>query len=415
MTERYAAIYLRRSSADDANPGALSRDQQSAACTAVAAADGFPSPTVFEDWNRSADPALDNQRKAYQRLLSAIERDEIKVLYAAAVDRLYRSMGTYLRLLNAAVEHGTRIYTVREARDLIDNSPMGIAFGQMTATFSELELNTTKARNRGIAARRKKRGDAMGNPPYGQRAVRGKGNRIEWQDDPQRPLAAVLDAYRVAGNVMGAAKLLTAAGVKPPRGGKEWQNTSLTLILDRAGVLPPRNHRRTYSTASVLAGILRCHCGRTLTPAPSRNSYYCGRAHLVGVAEHGKMTANERVLLPLVRAEADRLAVPFDAVEVGADDPKGRGSLAERRRRVALAFADGALDEATYRAELAKIDATVERLDAAAEVVKLPPLNWNAGTAAVNAVLRAMFEYVQLDADMKITEVRWRVPEWRRA
>jgi DNA invertase Pin-like site-specific DNA recombinase len=418
MTDRYAAGYLRRSSADELNPGEVSREGQEAAVRALAARDGYTGELhLFTDWNRSASEERTAQRTEFLRLLSAIERGEVSAVYSLALDRLYRSSRTFWRLTDAARAHDVRIVTAREGVLGGDGSPMATAFAEITAVFASLELNTIKARNRSVAATRRTRGDAMGQPPYGLRVVRdAQGVAIKpiaWEDDPDRPLAPVLEAYRRAGTVLGATKILNAAGIKPPRDGQDFQNTTLTLILDRAGVLPPRNHRAHFSSGAVLAGLLRCHCGRTMTPSPSRNDFYCGRAKLIGAAAHGRMTVPEGRILPIIEDEVARLSIPYEGVEIGRDDPALRDSLAERRRRLALTFADGALDEATYRAELAALEVKVERIEAAAEIVLGPRLDWSAPTADVNAALRKMFEYVQLDAEMKVTEIVWKVPEFR--
>jgi hypothetical protein len=148
-------------------------------------------------------------------------------------------------------------------------------------------------------------------------------------------------------------------------------------------------------------------------------AYYCARAKVAGTAVHSPGWVREAALLPIIRAEADRLRVPnaagraANAVAIGDTDANGRESLAERRRRLGLAFAAGALDEPTFRAELAAVDASVERIEAAAEIVELPPLDWSQPPEIVNAILRALFEPIQLGADMGVSEIRWRAPELR--
>jgi hypothetical protein len=245
---------------------------------------------------------------------------------------------------------------------------------------------------------------------------------IAWEDDPERPLAPLLEAYRQAGTVLGACRLLNERGVPTgqPRkreegdGPKLWRTTSLTNILVRAGACPARGQRRHYSRGHPLAGLLRCHCGRTMTPDGPKGGLYCARAKYEGEAVHGRGSIADRYIMPVIRAEADRLQIPFDGVELGQDDPAGRESLAERKRRLGLAFAAGALDEETFRAELWAVEKQFERLDAAAEIVDIPTLDWSAPAPAINAVLRTLFEVVQLGPDMKVAEIVWRVPEWRR-
>lgn len=425
MIERYAAAYVRRSTADETNRGDVSREAQEAAVRELARHDGCEDGLrIFTDWGRSADEAKEAKRLEYGRLLAAVERGEVSNLYAYSLDRLARSVGTFSRLLRATKERDVRIATQREG-DLSDTgNPTAWAYGFLASFFAEFELRTAKDRNQRAAKARAVRGDRMGQPPYGQRIVRDATGRadkpIRWEDDPDRPLAPVLEAYSRAGSVLGACKLLNAAGVPNARGGDLWQPTSLALILDRAGVLPPRNHRRLYAKSALFAGLLRCHCGRTMTPDHEHlrtgTAYYCARSKWIGSAVHGPGWVREAAILPIIRAEADRLRLPADDVAMGQDDPRAkRDSLAERKRRLAMAFADRLLEESDYRAEIEAIGREVDHLDAAAEIIEGVHLDWSAPVADVNAALRALFEYAQLAPDMTIPEngIRWRVPEWR--
>jgi hypothetical protein len=308
-----------------------------------------------------------------------------------------------------------RIVTQREGVLGGDGSPMARAFAEITAVFTSLELNTIKARNQAAYAARKARGDKMGIAPYGLRVVRDETGKavkpIQWEDDPAQPLEPILGAYRRAGSVLGACKLLTAAGVPTSYGKKEWQAPALTGILARAGVLPPRGTRRHYSHDDLLAGLLLCHCGRTMTPDHAKGRYYCGRSKIA--PDHGRGSVRQRAILPLIRAEADRLRIPGDAVAMGEQREDTRESLSERKRRLGMAFVDKLLEESDYRAELAKLAEEVDRLDAAAEIVNDVHLDWTAPPVVVNAALRALFHPIQLGPDMSVQPILWRVPEWR--
>jgi hypothetical protein len=145
-------------------------------------------------------------------------------------------------------------------------------------------------------ARRRERGDVMA-APYSKKLAKVEG-KIVLIDDPDKPLAPLLEAYGAAGTVLGACKLPDAAGVVRPRHGGVWQPTSLSAILDRAGVLPRRHHRTHFSNQSVLAGILRCHCKRTLTPDSSTRGYYCSNGKRMGSPIHGKTWVSEAAVLP---------------------------------------------------------------------------------------------------------------------
>lgn len=277
--DRYPVAYIRRSSADDDNPGDVSRAAQEAAVRELAHRDGHNGDLrVFDDWNRSADQDKEAKRAAFASMLADIEAGRVSAVYAYALDRLYRSMRTFVRLTEAAKAHDVRVVTLREGVLGGDGSPMAQAFAQITAVFSELELNTAKARARGAMAARRQRGDRFGHAPYGFRHVRDHG-RIVREPDTLRPLAPVLDAYREAGSVLGACRLLEARGIPAPRGGERWATSALTRIIEEnAPDLLPRRTAAGLRTPSraLLAQLLRCpFCGRMLTPNVHRGQLYC--------------------------------------------------------------------------------------------------------------------------------------------
>jgi DNA invertase Pin-like site-specific DNA recombinase len=82
--QRYPIAYLRRSSADATDPGDV---------------------RTLTDWDRSADEAKEGRRAGFLAMLGAIERGECDVVYSASLDRLYRSMRTFVRLTDAAKAH----------------------------------------------------------------------------------------------------------------------------------------------------------------------------------------------------------------------------------------------------------------------------------------------------------------------
>ena len=160
--QRYPIAYLRRSSADANNPGDVSLEAQGAAIRELAHRDGYDGEVrILTDWDRSADDAKEGRRAGFLAMLAAIDRGEVDVVYAASLDRLYRSMRTFVRLTDAAKVHGTRIVTLREGVLGGDGSPMAQAFAEITAVFSGLELRTTKARAAVAMAVRRERGDRI--------------------------------------------------------------------------------------------------------------------------------------------------------------------------------------------------------------------------------------------------------------
>lgn len=418
--ERYPVAYVRRSSADADNPGDVSREAQEAAVRDLAHRDGHNGNLrVYTDWDRSADEAKESKRAAFQAMLADVEAGRVSVVYAYALDRLYRSLRTFVRLTDAAKAHDVRIVSVREGVLGGDGSPMALAFSEITAVFSTLELRTAKARAAGALAVRRTRGDHIGRAGYGTLLARNGAGAVVTVPDPEHSLEPILAAVREAGSILGACKLLNARGVPAPEGGSLWHPTTLHNIIERNApeLLPPasRSGRRT-PTHSALAQLLVCHCGHTLTPEPSRHGYRCTKGNRLGREAHGPVWVSERGLLPWVKAEAARLAIPGDQVLADVKDDARRTAIGSRLARYAELYAEGAggVDRTRYDAEKARARRDLDALEARTRLADLPSaVDWTKPPEALNRVLRSIWDHVQLDERMQPVEAVWTVPEWR--
>lgn len=443
MAQRYPIGYIRRSSADAASPGDVSREGQEAAVRELARRDGHNGETrILVDWDKSADPDKESRRTGYLAMLAAIERGEVSAVYAASLDRLYRSMRTFVRLTDAAKAHGVRIVTLREGVLGGDGSPMAQAFAEITAVFSGLELRTAKARAAGGLAVRRERGDHIGMVGYGWRLARtpdGKlartatgGNILE--PDPDRPLAPIIASVREAGTILGGCKLLQARGIPAPDGGTVWGSTTLRRIIERNApeLLPAAGPSgRRQPTNAVLAQLLVCHCGQpaleaglpvaTLTPQGARRwanpAYRCRRGNRLGRAIHGLYSVPEPDVLPWIRAEVERLRLPVDAVRLATDNAERRAALAARLERAHELYIEGGIDRARHDREAAAVAAELDTMAATEDVAAVPPIRpdeWETWVPAdLNAYLRSILERVELGPDMRPVRAIWRNPALR--
>lgn len=424
--QRYPIAYVRRSSADAENPGDVSREAQEAAIRDLAHRDGHNGNLrVLVDWDKSADEAKESKRTAFLAMLAAIEAGEVSAVYAASLDRLYRSIRTFVRLTDAARTHGVRIVTAREGVLGGDGSPMAQAFAEITAVFAGLELRTSKARAAGALAVRRHRGDHIGRAGYGQKLARNDAGAIVTVPDPEHPLEPILEAVREAGSILGACKLLTARGVPVPGKSRTngehpiWHPTPLRRIIERNApeLLPPAGPtgRRT-PTHSTLAQLLTCHCGHVLTPG-GRNDYRCTNGNRTGREAHGPMWASEAALLPALMAEAAHLRVPIDTAEVAETAGGRRDAVRARLARYAELYAEGTIERERYDGEKERAGRDLAALDAETTAVSIPSaIDWTWPPEHLNIVLRALWASVRLDATMRVPGPEafdWRVPGWR--
>lgn len=426
--QRYPIAYVRRSSADAENPGDVSREAQEAAIRDLARRDGHNGNLrVLVDWDKSADEAKESKRTALLAMLAAIEAGEVSAVYAASLDRLYRSIRTFVRLTDAARKHDTRIVTAREGVLGGDGSPMAQAFAEITAVFAGLELRTAKARASGALAVRQARGDHIGRAGYGQKLARNEAGAIVTVPDPEHPLEPILAAVREAGSILGACKLLTARGVpvpgKPRTNGDRpiWHPTPLRRIIERNApeLVPPSgpSGRRT-PTHAALAQLLVCHCGHVLTPG-GRNDYRCTNGNRTGREAHGPMWVSEAAILPALQAEAGHLRVPGDRAEMAETVDGRRDAIRARLARYAELYAEGTHDRERYDAEKERANRDLAALDAETVAVAIPSaIDWTWPAETLNTVLRALWASVKLDRTMRVPGPEafdWRVRDWRAA
>lgn len=118
--------------------------------------------------------------------------------------------------------------------------------------------------------------------------------------------------------------------------------------------------------------------------------------------------------MPWIRAEADRLRLP-EAVELEVlEDEVAARKLAARRERVMEAFYDGLVDKGERDRQLQRLSESEAVLETRRKVVQLPPaIDWTWAPDQLNAVLRALWDRVELGEDLMPVRAVWRVQEWR--
>lgn len=132
---------------------------------------------------------------------------------------------------------------------------------------------------------------------------------------------------------------------------------------------------------------------------------------------------SERKLLDWVKAEAARFDPHREGVvtTLGDRDDERRVAIIEQRRKLALGFARGGLDDATYEVEDAALVADLAAIDARGALVDIPPgIRWTAegdlpahGPQSINTILRTYWDAVQLGPDLLPIRAEWRLPaEW---
>jgi DNA invertase Pin-like site-specific DNA recombinase len=422
---RHPAAYLRRSSADAANPGAFSRQAQEDAVLRMAASDGQGEPELYIDWGVSGGK---DDRREYSRLKADIAAGRVSRVYAYNLSRIGRSLKELLAFVDLCATHGVPL---RLDRDPVDTStPSGRLSLTILGSVGQFTRELAEEAQANALERRKERGDHLGQPHYGtklEKVVRLIDDEpqtvIVEAPDPDTDVTPLLDALRDAGSVAGAVRLLNARGIPSPRG-KVWHLSPFRRLIDHhaPGMLEKtRRERPNGHHPSMLAGLLRCHCGATLTPNPARGQYYCHRARIT--TGHGKAAITEARILDWIKDEAARLRPThrghdIEGVETGSDDlGSERASLDAQRDRLRTQHRLGVITDDELAAGWADIRAALDEIDAreGTEAVELPRgIAWETDPPeAINGHLRALWRSVTLGPDLMPVEADWKVPRWR--
>jgi hypothetical protein len=279
----------------------------------------------------------------------------------------------------------------------------------MLAGVATFEADVSGERMSDAVRARRARGDSLGIAPYGWQIVDGR--RLP---NPSEPIEPLIAAFERAGSAFGAARLLSASGLRTRRGFL-WSAKTLTEILRREGVMVPHYRRQGAKPAAdwVMYQLITCHCGVTMTPGDRRGPrLFCYRAR-VDPNHPRPFGIADTKLLPAMMAEAAHLRMP-SAVEVAAASTERREALSAKRARIVDTYTDGAITKVDRDARLRDVDEALEKLDAETTIVDLPSVvDWTWPPRQLNGVLRAIWERVELGPDMQPARFVWRVPEWR--
>ena len=260
---------------------------------------------ILSDWNISGRKGA-KDRPGYKRLLEMVAAGEASAVYSYNMARLSRSTHDLLELVHLADDKGVPVRLVADQFDT--STATGRMLLTVLAAVDEMTADLASEHAKDAVAARRARGDQIGHPTYGERAGES--------------VAAVIAAYREAGSVMGAARLLNERGVRTRMGGP-WSTTSARDILVREGAMDRRRRSGAKARAPfVFYRMVRCHCGHTLTGNRYKNgsdlAYVGYKCHLARtVPNHGPSSIPEKRLIAWIKEQVGPGA--------GAPQEAGRG------------------------------------------------------------------------------------------
>jgi DNA invertase Pin-like site-specific DNA recombinase len=262
VNSRRAVGYIRVSTDMQANEG-ISLEAQQSAIEQYCALHGLRLVKTCKDVMSGGK----DQRPGLQDALSSLERGA-DVLVVVKFDRLSRSIRHFCEMYDRYFKHGAKeLIAIREAIRL--DSALGRALIGILLVFSQMEREAAGERVRETIRHIRTNGYHFGKVPFGKRAIPAPDNprmRILIDDEEEQAILAQLRAWAAEGfGISEMARMLNAAGNKPPQGDSWNKNKIYNLKLQLSWISPHRHNERTHTDEEVKERILELR-GRGHTP-----------------------------------------------------------------------------------------------------------------------------------------------------
>ena len=241
LPEKLKAYGYARVSTDDQAKEGISLDLQEQKIEAYAM---LRDLTLIETIRDEGYSGKDLERPGLERLLRLIQSDEAEAVIVYKLDRLTRSTGDLLNLVENKFKRGnTRFLSITEQIDT--ETAMGKFFLTIMGAMAQMERELISERTAAAFQYKREKGDSMGLIPYGYN--RRDGQLIENQEEMR--VIRRMKRWRKEGlSYRKIADRLNERGTKPRRKGSKWYGSSVRLILKRRSIRKKVKGRPVSST-----------------------------------------------------------------------------------------------------------------------------------------------------------------------
>ena len=263
-TNKITALYCRLSQEDERTGESLSIENQRMMLEAYARQNHFTNISCFVDDGYSG---VDFQRPGFQKMLEAIESDQVSTVIVKDLSRFSRNSAMSGMLINFTfAEHGVRFIAINDNYDTIDPNSVNNDFAGIKSWFNEFYARDTSRKIRAVQKAKGERGISLTvNVPYGY--IKDPDDAHHWIVDKEA--AKVVERIfnmcmegrgpsQIA-NQLKADKVLTptaykkAHGINSPHSAPEdlygWHSSSVVAILERREYTGATVNFKTYTNS----------------------------------------------------------------------------------------------------------------------------------------------------------------------
>ncbi len=332
-----AALYIRVSGEEQKIKG-LSLEAQQERLEAYAREKGWIVTGVYIDAARTARKNM-HKRSEFQKMIESVKRDEVDLLLFCRLDRWFRSVADYYKVMEILQAHGCGWKTTDEEYDT--TSANGRLYINVKLSIAQNEADICGERIDVVFDSKISHGTVVsGSCPFGYRVSEEK--RLEVVPEKARivqdafshfenivsqreTVKHIRETYGVNWCQMTFRRMLSETlytGIYD-RGGRRNENFCPAIIskeqFDRVQVLLKRNARSTPSgRIYIFTSILRCaECNHNLVGYKTRDYYYyrCNQHFQRGRCNHNKSVREyviEKWLFDNMESELNRVRLEWE-------------------------------------------------------------------------------------------------------
>lgn len=229
----HVAGYLRVSTEEQRESG-LGIAAQRTRVLGMAAAKGWPVPTIYADEGISGTKEP-KDRPALAHLLADVAAGAVDAVIVLSCDRLARRTLLILGLVETFRRAGVALVSCKEQLDT--TTPTGQFFLTITAGFAQLERDLAAERTRAaLDELGKTTGDKGGRVPYGYVRI-GEDGAVRIDRQAAEMVRRIFEWHRRGLSLRAIAERVRASGLPSPRA-RQWHHSSIAEILgNRAAYL----------------------------------------------------------------------------------------------------------------------------------------------------------------------------------
>ena len=263
-TNKITALYCRLSQEDERLGESLSIENQRMMLEAYARQNHFTNISCFVDDGYSG---VDFQRPGFQKMLEAIESDQVSTVIVKDLSRFSRNSAMSGMLINFTfAEHGVRFIAINDNYDTIDPNSVDNDFAGIKSWFNEFYARDTSRKIRAVQKAKGERGIPLTvNVPYGY--LKDPDNPHHWIIDPVAAdvVKHIFNMCMDGRGPLQIAKQLKADKVLTPTAYKEsqginspnkrsenpyaWQDSTVVHILERMEYTGCTVNFKTYTNS----------------------------------------------------------------------------------------------------------------------------------------------------------------------